>query len=49
LQSVDVEDIADRRSRISSMPGGSRGISRFMKSGRSKKLVEVRFTSWIYE
>jgi hypothetical protein len=45
LQRVDVEDIADRRLCNSSTPEGRRGMRRFMKSGRSKKVVEVRLTS----
>jgi hypothetical protein len=46
LQRVEVEDIPESSSRISDAPEGKRGMSKFMKSGRSKRLVDVRLTSW---
>jgi len=48
VQSVEVEDIPERSTRISNAPEGKRGMSKFIKSGRSKRLVEVRLMSWMW-
>jgi hypothetical protein len=45
LQRVEVEDIPESSSRISDVLDGKRGMSKFMKSGRSKRLVEARLMS----
>ena len=45
LQRVGVEDIPESSSRISDASDGKRGISKFMNSGRSKRLVEARLMS----